>query len=44
MAILGIESLFYGVEDVEKSCRYFEDFGLRRAASAAGVGRSKSDY
>jgi hypothetical protein len=39
MAILGIESLIYGVEDVEKSCRFFEDFGLRQAASAASVGR-----
>ncbi len=39
MAILGIESLIYGVGDVEKSCRFFEDFGLRRAATAAGVGR-----
>jgi catechol 2,3-dioxygenase-like lactoylglutathione lyase family enzyme len=39
MAILGIESLIYGVEDVEKSCRFFNDFGLRRAVSAAGVGR-----
>src|SRR5882757_289548 len=39
MAILGIESLIYGVEDVEKSCRFFEDFGLRRAVSAASVGR-----
>jgi catechol 2,3-dioxygenase-like lactoylglutathione lyase family enzyme len=39
MAILGIECLIYGVEDVEKSCRFFEDFGLRLAAPAAGVGR-----
>jgi hypothetical protein len=39
MAILGIESLIYGVEDMEKPCRFFEDFDLRRAASAAGVGR-----
>src|SRR5258708_7556016 len=38
MAMLGIECLTYGVEDVEKSCRFFEDFGLRRAACAAGVG------
>ena len=39
MAILGIECLIYGVGDVEKSCRFFEDFGLRRDESAAGVGR-----
>jgi catechol 2,3-dioxygenase-like lactoylglutathione lyase family enzyme len=39
MAILGIESLTYGVEDVERSCRFFEDFGLRPAASADSVGR-----
>jgi len=39
MSILGIESLVYGVEDVEKCCRFFEDFGLRRTVSDAGVGR-----
>jgi len=39
MAVLGIECLAYGVEDVEKSCRFFEDFGLRRSGSVAGVGR-----
>jgi catechol 2,3-dioxygenase-like lactoylglutathione lyase family enzyme len=39
MAILGIECLTYGVADVEKSCRFFADFGLRPAAPAAGEGR-----
>jgi len=39
MAILGIECLTYGVEDVEKSSRFFEDFGLRRSGSVATVGR-----
>jgi len=39
MAVLGIECLAYGVEDVEKSCRFFEDFGLRRSGSVATVGR-----
>ena len=29
MAIVGIESLVYGVQNVETSRRYFEDFGLR---------------
>src|ERR1700722_12263638 len=28
MAILGIETLIYGVEDVKTSTRFFEDFGL----------------
>jgi catechol 2,3-dioxygenase-like lactoylglutathione lyase family enzyme len=39
MAILGIESLIYSVGDVEKSGRFFEDFGLRRAATAGRVER-----
>jgi catechol 2,3-dioxygenase-like lactoylglutathione lyase family enzyme len=39
MAILGIESLIYGVGDLEKSYRFFEDFGLRRAAISTDVGR-----
>src|ERR1700727_2118460 len=39
MAILGIESLIYSVGDVEKSCRFFEDFGLRRPAIAGRVDR-----
>jgi hypothetical protein len=39
MAVLGIECPAYGVEDVEKSGRFFEDFGLRRSGSVAGVGR-----
>ena len=29
MAIVGIESLVYGVEDLEQCKRFFEDFGLR---------------
>ena len=28
MPILGIESLIYGVEDLEESTRFFDDFGL----------------
>ena len=28
MAILGIETLIYGVEDLKTSTRFFEDFGL----------------
>lgn len=28
MAIIGIESLIYGVDDVDTSTRFFEDFGL----------------
>jgi len=28
MAIIGIESLVYGVEDLQQSTRFFEDFGL----------------
>jgi catechol 2,3-dioxygenase-like lactoylglutathione lyase family enzyme len=30
MAILGIESLIYGVNDIAKSIRFFDDFGLRK--------------
>ena len=29
MAILGMETLVYCVDDVQKSVDYFEDFGLR---------------
>lgn len=29
MAIIGIERLVYGVDDIEKSARFFRDFGLR---------------
>jgi catechol 2,3-dioxygenase-like lactoylglutathione lyase family enzyme len=32
MAIIGIERLVYGVDDVEQSARFFEDFGLREIA------------
>jgi catechol 2,3-dioxygenase-like lactoylglutathione lyase family enzyme len=39
MAILGIESLIYGVEDVAASTRFFEDFGLVRARSNEGASR-----
>lgn len=31
MAIIGIQSLVYGVEDIDISARFFEDFGLRPA-------------
>ena len=31
MAIIGIERLIYGVEDLEESARFFGDFGLRPA-------------
>jgi catechol 2,3-dioxygenase-like lactoylglutathione lyase family enzyme len=30
MAIIGIESLVYGVTDVNESARFFDDFGLKR--------------
>ena len=35
MAILGIDTLVYGVEDVKTSTRFFEDFGLRLIESSA---------
>lgn len=31
MAIIGIEALVYGVENVEESARFFDDFGLVRS-------------
>lgn len=34
MAILGIETLIYGVDDLDASRRFFEDFGLRTEFSA----------
>jgi hypothetical protein len=35
MAILGIEQLIYGVEDLEKASRFQEDWGLERINSGA---------
>lgn len=35
MAIIGIERLVYGVEDVAQSTRFFRDFGLRDLGDAA---------
>src|ERR1700739_336731 len=35
MAILGIESLIYGVDDLEQSTRFWDDFGLVPLARAA---------
>lgn len=35
MAIIGIESLVYGVENVEESARFFTDFGLRKLDDGA---------
>lgn len=35
MAIIGIESLVYGVSDVAESIRFFEDFGLLREVNRA---------
>lgn len=34
MAIIGIESLVYGVEDLDASIKFFEDFGLVRDTEA----------
>ena len=39
MAILGIESLHYGVDDVATCTRFFTDFGLPLIESAGGVSR-----
>ena len=39
MAILGIETLTYGVDDVALCTRYFEDFGLPLLEQSAGMAR-----
>lgn len=39
MSITGIESLIYGVENVETSTRFFTDFGLIPAGQASGTSR-----
>ena len=39
MAILGIESLHYGVDDVATCTRFFTDFGLPLLESAGGISR-----
>jgi catechol 2,3-dioxygenase-like lactoylglutathione lyase family enzyme len=39
MAILGIDTLVYGVDDVKSSTRFFEDFGLRLEESNAEESR-----
>jgi catechol 2,3-dioxygenase-like lactoylglutathione lyase family enzyme len=36
VAIVGIESLIYGVEDVALCTRFFDDFGLPRISSGSG--------
>ena len=36
MAIVGIERLVYGVDDVEYAARFFRDFGLRNLEDARG--------
>ena len=37
MAIIGIESLVYGVEDLVQCRKFFEDFGLRLMSASASV-------
>ncbi len=37
MAIIGIESLVYGVDNVETCRRFFDDFGLKTLATSASV-------
>jgi catechol 2,3-dioxygenase-like lactoylglutathione lyase family enzyme len=39
MAILGIDTLIYGVDDLKKSTRFFENFGLRLVESSAEESR-----
>jgi catechol 2,3-dioxygenase-like lactoylglutathione lyase family enzyme len=39
MAILGIDTLVYGVDDVKTSTRFFEDFGLRLVESSSEESR-----
>jgi catechol 2,3-dioxygenase-like lactoylglutathione lyase family enzyme len=38
MAIIGIERLIYGVENLEESARFFRDFGLREMDEESGGG------
>ena len=40
MNILGLESIVFGVEDMESGCRFWEDFGLTRASE----GPDRPDY
>jgi catechol 2,3-dioxygenase-like lactoylglutathione lyase family enzyme len=37
VAVIGIESLVYGVDDLAQCKRFFEDFGLRLMAASASV-------
>lgn len=39
MAIIGIESLIYGVPDVAESTRFFDDFGLKQVPGDANSSR-----
>lgn len=39
MAIVGIERLIYAVDDLERSARFFEDFGLKRDDDATDLVR-----
>jgi catechol 2,3-dioxygenase-like lactoylglutathione lyase family enzyme len=39
MAILGIDTLVYGVDDIKTSTRFFEDFGLRLVESTPDESR-----
>src|SRR5260370_17871004 len=39
MAILGIDTLVYGVDDIKTSTRFFEDFGLRLVESRSDESR-----
>jgi catechol 2,3-dioxygenase-like lactoylglutathione lyase family enzyme len=43
MAITGIESLVYGVDDVALAIRFFEDFGLPLVERSEGFGRFRLD-
>lgn len=39
MTLLGVESLIYGVDDLDTCTRFYEDFGLEPAAKASDVSR-----
>lgn len=41
MTIVGIERLVYAVDDLERSTRFFDDFGLRREPSSADMASFK---
>ena len=42
MAIIGIDTLLYGVEDLSKATQFFDDFGLPRLSANIGNARHRA--